>query len=223
MIRKHIALTISVTLMSIAAMAQSLPLSVKESTDTSKALVFYISGDGGFNKFSKSLMESFNKAGHPVLGLDSKDYFWKKKKPEDAAKAIEATITKYNKDWKRKKVVLIGYSFGADVAPFMLTRFSGALSSVTSHLVLLSPSATTDFEIHLMDMFGSSKSSGVSVPAEVNKVTSHPVLIVTGESESDFPFEKLTISNKQTVKLPGGHHYNDNIAELSKQVLSRIK
>ena len=167
-------------------------------------------------------MQSLNKQGYAVIGLDAKDYFWHKKKPREAAAAIEAAIDQYNRQWKRKNIVLIGYSFGADVAPFMLTRFSTALSGKINHLVLLSPSSKTDFEIHVLQMLGWGKDSGESVPAEINKITK-PVMIITGDDEDDFPIKELTIKNKQIIKMPGGHHYAGDVSSLCKQITAGIK
>src|SRR5436190_16097413 len=124
----------------LSAQKTSLPLSLYSGMDTTKPLLFYISGDGGFNKFSTSFMQTLNKQGYAVIGLDAKDYFWHKKDPQEAANAIESAINQYNRQWKRKNIVLIGYSFGADVAPFMFTRFSATLSGKINHLILLSPS-----------------------------------------------------------------------------------
>src|SRR5258708_33172714 len=93
------------------AQTKSLPVSSYSSSDTTKPLIFYISGDGGFNKFSNSFMQTLNKQGYAVIGLDAKDYFWHKKKPLEAANAIEQAINKYNNQWKRKNVTLVGYSF----------------------------------------------------------------------------------------------------------------
>lgn len=200
----------------------ALPLSVNNGSDSSKPLIFYISGDGGFNKFSTSFIKTLNQQGYAIIGLDSKDYFWKKKKPQEAASAIEAAIDQYNKEWKRKNVLLIGYSFGADVAPFMLTHFSAVLSGKINHIVLLSPSSKTDFEIHVLQMFGWGKNSGESVPAEVNKIIK-PVLIIEGDDEEDFPFNELTIKNKQLIKMPGGHHYDGDINGLCKKIASETK
>src|SRR5436190_13946887 len=107
----------------LSAQKTSLPLSLYSGMDTTKPLVFYISGDGGFNKFSTSFMQSLNKEGYAVIGLDAKDYFWNKKRPQEAATAIEEVLNGSNKEWKKKNIVLIGYSFGADVSPFMLTHF----------------------------------------------------------------------------------------------------
>src|SRR6201987_4559275 len=81
----------------LSAQKTSLPLSSYASVDTTKPLIFYISGDGGFNKFSTSFMQSLNKEGYAVIGLDAKDYFWNKKKPQEAANAIEEAINESSK------------------------------------------------------------------------------------------------------------------------------
>jgi type IV secretory pathway VirJ component len=206
----------------LPAQKTSLPLSLYANTDTTKPLIFYISGDGGFNKFSTSFMQSLNREGYAVIGLDAKDYFWNKKKPQEAASAIEDAINGSNKEWKKRNVVLVGYSFGADVCPFMLTHFSTALNNRVNHLVLLSPSSKTDFEIHVLQMFGWGKDEGESVPAEVNKI-SKPVTIIVGDDENEFPFAQLTTKNKQVIKMRGGHHYDGDVDALCKQVVQQIK
>jgi type IV secretory pathway VirJ component len=206
----------------LSAQKTSLPLSPHASTDTTKPLIFYISGDGGFNKFSTSFMQSLNKEGYAVIGLDAKDYFWNKKRPQEAATAIEEAINGSNKEWKKKNIVLIGYSFGADVSPFMLTHFSSALSNKINHLILLSPSEKTDFEIHVFQMLGWGKDAGESVPAEINKI-SKPVTIIVGDDENEFPFDQLIIKNKRIIKMPGGHHYDGDVEALCKQVIQQIK
>jgi len=206
----------------LSAQKTSLPLSLHANPDTTKPLIFYISGDGGFNKFSTAFMTNLNKEGYAIIGLDAKDYFWSKKKPQEAATAIEQAITETNKDWKKKAIVLIGYSFGADVSPFMLTHFSTAVNNKVNHLILLSPSAKTDFEIHVLQMLGWGKNEGESVPAEINKVEK-PVTIIVGDDENEFPFDKLTIKNKEIIKMKGGHHYDGNVEALTKQVVQHIK
>jgi type IV secretory pathway VirJ component len=206
----------------LSAQKTSFELSVYSSADSLKPLIFYISGDGGFNKFSTSFMQRLNQYGYAVVGLNAKDYFWSKRKPDEAASIIEAAINETNKQWKKKNIVLIGYSFGADVAPFILTHFSAALACKVNHLVLLSPSPKTDFEIHVLQMLGWGKNTGESVPAEVNKI-SKPITIIVGDDENEFPFSQLTIKNKTVIKMPGGHHYDGDVTALCKQIVLRIK
>lgn len=167
-------------------------------------------------------MQALNTQGYAVVGLNAKDYFWSKKKPEEAATAIETAINELNKQWKKKNIVLIGYSFGADVAPFMVTHFSTATVTKINRLILLSPSPKTDFEIHVLQMLGWGKSSGESVPAEINKI-SKPVTIIVGDDENEFPFSQITIKNKQLIKMPGGHHFDGDVNALCKQIVLQIK
>ena len=53
------------------AAQQNLPVTVLPVADTSKPLLFYISGDGGMNKFSNAVLQSFQKKGYGIVGLNS--------------------------------------------------------------------------------------------------------------------------------------------------------
>jgi type IV secretory pathway VirJ component len=200
----------------------SLPLSLHSSTDTTRALVFYVSGDGGFNKFSMSFMQTLNNLGYAVIGLNAKDYFWRKKTPQEAAAAIETAINESNKVWKKKNIVLIGYSFGANVVPFLQTHFSASMAGKVAHLILLSPSSKTDFEIHVLQLLGWGEDSGESVPGEINKI-SQPVSIIMGDDESGFPVGQLAAKHRRIIKMPGGHHYDGDVNALCKQIDSLTK
>ena len=203
--------------------AQSkLPIARFKSADSTRPLIFYISGDGGFNKFSTSFMQTLNNQGFAVIGLDAKSYFWSKKTPAETAHVVDSTIAATDKEWKKRSTVLIGYSFGADVAPFVYTRLSPAVKKSVSRVVLLSPSSKTDFEIHVLQMMGLGRSSGENVAAEINKVTI-PVTIVCGDDEKEFPFGDLKMANKQVIKIPGGHHYDGDVNGLTHSLLGQLK
>ena len=196
--------------------AADLPIDTLSSDDMTKPLVMYISGDGGFNNFSKKFMQQWNNNGYPVVALNSKSYFWKTKPPEMASKDIADLITQYLALWKRSKVILVGYSIGADVMPFIQTRFNANLSNRIVHTVLFSPSKNTDFTIHL---FYDNK--GSSVPDEINKLNK-PVLIIFGEEETDLPDKQINNKNVTIIKVAGDHHYNNQVATVVNDVVSRL-
>ena len=171
-----------------------LPLNtVPAANDTSKALVLYITGDGGWNKFSKNFATALAANGYPVVSLNSNDYFWKKKTAAQTAADLTVVLRTYQKSRKRKKVILIGYSFGADVVPFVFNLLPADLNAAITNICLLSVSPTTDFEIHLSVMFGSKLKSGHSVIAELNKINTKPIALIFGEDETDFPWNQLKI------------------------------
>jgi type IV secretory pathway VirJ component len=201
-------------IMSISAPAQSsnLPIQVLKGSDASKPVIMYLSGDGGWNKFSNSFMSELNKHGYSIIGLNSRSYFWKKKTPKEAAENISTVVEGYMKLWKSNSFILIGYSFGADVAPFIQTNFPNTTLNNLRHTVLMSPSDKTDFEVHVLGMLGFSN-SGESVPDQINKL-SKPLTIIYGSDEKE-----LALKNKaKVIKLDGGHHYDGHVDELVKKI-----
>ena len=194
---------------------------VTATTDSSKPFVLYITGDGGWNKFSKTLSQEFANKGYPVVALNSNKYFWDKKTAQQTATDVAKLLTYYQSLWKKKKVLLVGYSFGADVMPFVYNNLKKELLPEVINLTLLSPSAKTDFEIHLMVMMGSS-GDGESVPAAINKITSKPITFIFGKDEDEFPSKELTIKNYVTVTLTGGHHYDGDEATVVTAILKQV-
>ncbi|MCW3119579.1 MAG: hypothetical protein JWM28_3661 [Chitinophagaceae bacterium] len=199
-----------------------LPVTVLPGSDTTKPLILYISGDGGWNNFSTSFINTINSKGYPVVGLNAKEYFWHKKDAARTAKDVISLLAVHMKNMKAKNIVLIGYSFGADVMPFVATRFDKNIQDKLKYIVLMSPSETTDFEVHVADLLGIGKQSGESVPAEINKIP-QPLLFVFGDKEDGFPLKEITIKNYKVNKLPGGHHYDGDPTAVCNVILPYIK
>ena len=49
--------------------------------------------------------------------------------PEESARALEGVIRAYKLRWHKDKVILIGYSRGADALPFMISRLPNDVRS----------------------------------------------------------------------------------------------
>ncbi len=188
-----------------------------------KAFVLYISGDGGENSFSKSLMEQVNSKGYPAVLFNSQRYFWSKKTPGQTAADVEKVINYYQLQWKLKNVIIIGYSFGADVAPFVVTRLSKNTYAAVRNIVLMSPSQATDFEVHVAQLFGKGKSTGSSVLAEINKIKQKPLLILQGLKESEkIESTSLKVSYK-LIGLKGGHRYESDTSEVANTIFKNLQ
>ena len=218
------ALVISILLFAVTvttyAQGEELPIQALKGSDPSKPLILYLSGDGGWNKFSTSFINTLNKQGYSIVALNSRSYFWKKKVSAKAAEEISILLDRYLKSWKATSFILIGYSFGADVAPFIQSNFNPFILDNLKHTVLMSPSDKTDFEIHVLGMLGFSN-SGESVTNQINKLTK-PVTIVLGTDEKDFPLSSISLKHYQTIKIDGGHHYDGHIEELVKKITQSI-
>lgn len=200
-----------------------LPVNIITSiTDSTKPLVLYITGDGGWNRFSRTLSTAFARNGYPVVALNAKDYFWKKKAVAQVSTDVTHLIKTYQATFKRSKVILIGYSFGADVLPFVYNNLPAGLRSQVVNINLLSPSNYTDFEVHILGLFGASASSGQSVATEINKITTKPLTLIFGKGESDFQLSQLKIKNFTHVILDGGHHYDDNEIKVCDTIIQHM-
>ena len=192
--------------------------------DTSKPLIMYISGDGGNTKFTQTFVHSMAVKGFPIAALNSNKYFWDKKTPEQTTSDVAALIKYCQLHFNRSKVVLIGYSFGADVMPFVYNRLPGDVLSAVKNVVLLSPSANADFEIHLNVMWGA-KSKGPNTLPEINRMTSHPVLLLL-EDKKEFPVSQVTLKNYTAAQLPhddGKETNAQNTGNLLVQYLAGVK
>ena len=198
-----------------------LPLQYTDNADTSKPMILYISGDGGMNSFTTSLIQSLNQKGYAVLALDAKSYFWHKKEPAEFATAMTQAVSNYMHNKKKNSFVVLGYSFGADVAPFLATRLPSSLASKCKGVLMLSPSGHTDFEIKIMDMLGWGSKKENNVVTELNKVIL-PATLFFGEEEKDFPVNDVKI-HKQVVVMSGGHHYGNDTTDLANEISHKIR
>lgn len=207
----------------IGASAQS-PLPVREWTSaTDSAYVLYFSGDGGFNSFSITLCNNINSGGYPLTAVNSKTYFWDKRTPQQTADAVAAYLHKQLPSRRNQEFVLVGYSFGADVMPFIVNRLDSFCKSRLRSVVLISPSTSTDFEIHWSDMFGSSARRSMDVVAEINRMSARSITTFFGTAEGDFPVSQLHVANYRNQTLPGGHRYDGHVAELAKRVMASFR
>lgn len=221
---KKILIAIILSISSFMSNAQSNSLPVKElSSATQTPFIFYITGDGGFNNFSIDLCTEINKAGYPVTTLNAKSYFWDKKTPDQTATDISTYLENQLKRRKNQQIVLVGYSFGADVLPFIVNRLPDTVKKKLISIVLLSPSTSTDFEIHFSDMFGTPKKRAMDVVAEINKMGNHKTVLMFGDDEEGFPEKEISLKNIVIKTMAGGHHYDGNTAEVAKTMMIYFK
>jgi type IV secretory pathway VirJ component len=82
-----------------------------------KTMALVLSGDGGWADIDKSIVASLAAAGIPVVGWSSLDYYWVPRMPDSAARDLARIIEHYLSAWQIERVIIVGYSLGADVAP----------------------------------------------------------------------------------------------------------
>lgn len=187
-----------------------------------RPLVLFITGDGGMKKFNVSMVDAFTKDRYAVVALNTLKYFWRKKTPGQAAADVAALLQYYGRQWGHRTFLLVGYSMGADVLPFIFNALPAGLRAQTTQLVLMSPSRFTDMEVHVAEMLGRTTKNGMSVAEAVNRITGRPLLLLFGEGETDFDLGELRIANYRRLVLPGGHHYDNEAGKVVAVITSNL-
>lgn len=200
----------------------NLPIQEWSSPSQNKPLIFYLTGDGGMNSFSTSLCESLNKQGFEVSALNSKSYFWDKKTPDQTAADISKYLTQKLNGRKNQQIVMIGYSFGADVLPFVLNRLPPSLNPKLIVSFIMASSGNTDFEIHWADILGRGNKRSMDVVSEINKINGDKIVILNGSDEHELDLSRITLKKYTHEVIPGGHHFEGNINEIVKVILTDI-
>lgn len=186
------------------------------------AFAIIMSGDGGWAGIDRDIAAALSAKGIPVVGLDSLRYYWSARTPEGLAADTDRMIRYYLSHFGKKRVLLVGYSQGADVLPFAVNRLPAASKAHVSLMAILGMSEHALFEFHVSSWISDDNSGPATLP-EVNRVSGVPVLCIAGEDEHDSLCPKLDPSRFTIVKVKGGHHFDGNYGALADHILSAAK
>jgi len=176
--------------------------------------VFY-SGDGGWTGLVRDVAGQLAAKGVPVVGVDSLSYFWSQRTPAEAGKDMRRIITAYSTAWHRPRVMLIGYSFGADTLPAMVGALDPATRAHIASLSLLGLSATADFQFHLSSWLDLDSAQALPTIPAILRLRNMDIRCVQGAQESDSACPAIPSGVATTIMVPGGHHFARNAALLA--------
>jgi len=159
--------------------------------------------------------------GVSVVGIDSLRYFWSKKSPEETAHTVDDVIRTYSMRWHASSVALIGYSFGADVLPFVYNRMPAQERDKVKLMALLGLANEADFEIKITGWLGLPPSAAaLPEQPEISKIPPDLVQCFYGEDETDSMCPALAKLNSAVVRTPGGHHFGGDYLHLAQLILN---
>ena len=199
-----------------------LPLVPVPSTVPSDTLAVLLSGDGGWAGIDKQLAAKLAAAGVPVVGLDSLRYFWSARTPDGLAQDLDRVMRSFAVQWKKTRVILIGYSQGADMLPFAVNRLPATSSGLLAHTVLIGPGEKASFEFRLSNWVGKN-TAGLPLMPELQKMTAAKTLCIYGTDDRETLCPKVPAEFVTQVPLAGGHHFDGIYQKLTDQILQRTK
>jgi type IV secretory pathway VirJ component len=195
------------------------PVPAQPGAALSDTFAIMLSGDGGWAGLDKEVAAALSAAGIPVVGLDSLRYFWTARTPEGLAADLSRMIDYYVTQLGKQRVLLVGYSQGADVLPFAVNRLTPAARSHVALTAVMGMSEHALFEFHMSNWI-SDDNSGPSTLPEVARIGGMTMLCIYGEDETDSLCPRLDPHKDTIVKLKGGHHFDGDYAALARTIMA---
>jgi type IV secretory pathway VirJ component len=201
-----------------------LPLiEVRAPNPTNSVFAVFLTGDGGWAKLDKSVSKELVARGVSVVALDTRSYLWRKRSPDQAGSDMIRIIRHYRALWGKDKVAVVGYSRGADIAPFMVSRLPSDLRAKVALVALLAFSNQTNFQFHFKDILVEShRPSDVHTLPELEHLRGMNLLCVYGADEKDSGCRDAAPGLVKAVARTGGHHFDDDYKAIGEIVLQAL-
>jgi type IV secretory pathway VirJ component len=199
-----------------------LPIVEVPAKQSGNTLAILISGDGGWAGIDKAVAAALADRGIPVVGIDSLRYFWKERTPHSAAADVERIANHYLDAWDRKDLVLIGYSQGADVLPFVVNRLPAPTRGRIRLAAMLGLGERAVFEFHLANWLSQSD-DGLPIAPELQRMSNVRGLCVYNDEGDESSCPEAASSTLRAVSLPGGHHFGGDYDRVAALILEQLR
>ena len=180
------------------------------------------SGDGGWAGLDRIVAAKLAASGVPVVGIDSLDYFWNAKSPMQAGSDLSRIVSHFSQQWQRPRVILVGYSFGADNLPYIVSAMPPILKPAIARVTMMGLDTTADFQFHLSSWLDVSGANALPTVPEIIRLKGMPLQCIRGAQESESACPSIPTGLVQQITVPGGHHFDGNADLLSATILKGL-
>lgn len=198
-----------------SADVRDLPLVEMRPPATKRRTLFVVvSGDGGWAGTDRRLAELLStEEGFPLVGLDSLRYFWRARTPDGVAADLARVLEHYLRAWELDQAVVVGYSQGADVVPFMVARLPKAMRERVRLVVAVGSDGAAAFETdHSSYMTGQPPLPEIPVAPEVARLRGIRLLCVHGAREKRSLCDEIAGRWVRKLRLQAGHAFKGDMA-----------
>jgi len=196
-----------------------LPIVEVPAAQRGDTLAIFLSGDGGWAGLDKEVAAHLADHGVAVVGLDSLRYFWSARTPSGVADDLVRIADHYRQRWQRPRLLLIGFSQGADVLPASINQMTPAMRSRIALVALMSLGRRAEFEFHVSNWLGSSD-QGLPIAPEVARLPQDRTLCLYGLKDADALCPGLPPGGIRVLPLPGDHHFDGDHERLAREILA---
>lgn len=182
----------------------------------SDLLVVLLSADGGWARLDQELAAKLSDAGYPVVGWNSLRYFVTPRTPALAADDLTAVMRTYERKWHRPRVLLVGYSFGADVLPLVVQRLAPGDRAHVAGMVLLSLWSDAEFQFKPSSWVGK---GGRGIPEYATLPATRalrdiPILCIGGDHDPRSVCKRIGTPNVTARTIVAGHSLGSHVPQV---------
>jgi type IV secretory pathway VirJ component len=182
--------------------------------------VLLFSGDGGWRGLDLALANNLNHENIPVVGINTKKYLWDGKTPQSIALDIEHLILTYCSKWKVSKVVLMGYSMGAEILPHSVNQLNDVFVKSIKDMILIAPDQNACFEVKLI-FYAYDTNEGQPIINELKKLKVKKAYCICDDHKISLCKSGLDGIIDYTL-ITGGHHFDGDYDKLNKVIMKRL-
>lgn len=196
-----------------AGRLRELPLTERPASGgEATTLVVLLTGDGGWAAADEELAAGLRAKGASVVGLNMRAYLGARKTPQAAANDVSCIVESYSARWRLSRLMLIGYSRGADIAPFVVNRWPAELRDRLTMVALLSLSKHANFQFHLIDLIrDSAREDDIPVGPELERLRGLRIVCIHGSDDTASGCQEGDPTLMRVIVRPGGHRLNDGM------------
>lgn len=187
------------------------------------AVTIVYSGDGGWRDIDKDIAGYLQENGMPTVGVDMLRYFWTWRSPKDAAADLSRLIHHYRKEWQVEKVVLVGYSFGADVLPALYNELPAEDRAAILQMSLLAVGENANFEVTVGEFLDTGNENAQPTKPQLDKIEPSLLQCFDGKDDDDSICNALAAKGVEVITTEGGHHFDGDYEGLARHILDGVK
>lgn len=180
-----------------------------------------LTGDAPVRGLGDRLAGELARGGVPTVVWSSFRYYVVPRTPEQAAADLDRVVRHYAGRWSRGRVVLVGFSMGADVLPFLVNRLPPETRSRVGGVALLSLADYAVFEFRVEQWWGRSGAPSLATRPEIEEMRGLRVLCVYGRGDPNQACSAMQTAPMTVVELKGGHHFTGAHRRLS-EILANL-
>jgi type IV secretory pathway VirJ component len=199
---------------------RKLPIIERKSEGDSDFYIIFLTGNGGWKNLAQFVTNYLNSKNVSVVAINTKKYLWSEKEPAQIACDLETLIDRFNDKWRQTKVVLLGYSMGAEVLPFAVNCMEEKYRNALNDIIMIGPWQKATFKVNLLD-YVMEVNKGTDIYSELLKMKRKMGYVICDDNDISICHKGLDGVIDHDL-LGGGHHFGGDYASLSELIGRRL-